>query len=65
MNSKINIDLKYSQANSLYLIARVKELSKKTGKDSSLIIKKMMSSDQSNLIKIFIEEFKDYINLIR
>lgn len=61
MISKIDIDLKGTQADSFYLISQAKELSKKTGKDSSLIIRDMMSSDYNNLVQVFKREFTDFI----
>jgi hypothetical protein len=64
MSVKIDIDLKDTQADSFYLISQAREICKKTGKDFSIIIKKMTSSDSKNLINIFQQEFGDYINLI-
>jgi transposase len=61
MISKTDIDLKDTQADSFYLISQAKELSKKTGKDSSRIIREMMSSDYHNLVQVFKREFKDFI----
>ena len=64
MEHKIQIDLNGSEGNAFALIARAKQLCKKLDIPSEDIIKKMRSGDYENLLKVFEENFSDYIELV-
>lgn len=62
---KITIDLTGSQGNASNLLGTAEKLAKQLGKDGKGIINRMKSGNYDNLIKIFDEEFGNYVNLYR
>jgi len=59
------IDLTGPQGNAFYLLGQVKALAKATEKDAEDIRNRMTSGDYENLIKVFDEEFGDFVTLYR
>ena len=62
---KIRIDLTGPNGNSFYLLGLAKKFAKQLGKDSENIFNRMRASDYENLLKVFEEEFGDYVDLYR
>ena len=62
---KIKIDLTGPQGNAFVLLAYAKQFAKPLGKNARNIIKKMKSGDYENLVKVFDDEFGDYVDLYR
>ena len=62
---RLEIDLNGSQGNAFYLLGVANGLSKQTGKDFNAIQKRMTSGTYDNLLKVFEEEFGDYVVMYR
>ncbi len=62
---KMEIDLTGEQGNAYVLISIASKLAKQLHKDKEDIIKRMMAGDYENLLKVFEEEFGDYVDLYR
>lgn len=63
--NKFEIDLTGPDGNAFYILAQAKHLSKKLNKDWEKINKKLTESDYENLIKVFDDEFGEYVDLLR
>jgi len=64
-DGKINIDLTGPEGNAFILLGTATNLSKQLGKDDKEITSRMMSGDYENLIKVFDEEFGEFVTLWR
>jgi len=64
-DGKINIDLTGPEGNAFILLGTATNLSKQLGKDDKEITSRMMSEDYENLIKVFDEEFGEFVTLWR
>lgn len=62
---KLKIDLTGPNGNAFYLLGLAKKLSIQFGNNEKEIMDKMMSSNYKNLVKVFDEEFGDYVDLYR
>ena len=62
---KQKIDLTGPQGNAFCLMGTAMSLARQLKRDPDPIIKRMKSGDYENLIKVFDEEFGDYIDLYR
>lgn len=62
---KMEIDLTGEQGNAFVLMGIAGRLAKQLNKDKENIIKRMMAGDYENLLKVFEEEFGDYVDLYR
>lgn len=62
---RMEIDLNGPEGNAFFLLGRGKGLAEQLGKDWADISKRMKSGDYENLIKVFDEEFGDYVVLYR
>ena len=62
---KLSIDLQGPQGNAFFILGTAKNLSGQLGKDFDDINKKMTSGDYENLIKMFDDEFGEYVDLYR
>ncbi len=62
---KMEIDLTGEQGNAYVLMGIASKLAKQLHKDKEDIIKRMMAGDYENLLKVFEEEFGDYVDLYR
>lgn len=60
---KIEIDLRGPQGNAFYLLASAHDLCKQLDKDWIDVEKRMTLSNYNNLIKVFDEEFGEYVDL--
>ena len=58
---RLEIDLTGPQGNAFFLLGTAKKLAKQTGKDWEDINKRMTSEDYDNLLKVFEEEFGEYV----
>jgi hypothetical protein len=58
---RLEIDLTGLQGNAFYLIGVARTLSKQTGKDFNTIQKRMTSGNYDNVLKVFEEEFGNYV----
>ena len=63
--STIEIDLTGPEGNAFYLMGLAKKLSNKLGLDYKPIIKKMKSGNYEKLIKVFEENFGDFVTLYK
>lgn len=59
------IDLRGPDGNAYFLMAKASRYAKQLGKDPEPIIERMKSGDYDNLVKVFDEEFGDYVDLYR
>jgi hypothetical protein len=59
------IDLTGPDGNAWVLMGYASSFAKQLGKDGPAIVKRMQSGDYENLIKVFDEEFGDYVDLVR
>ena len=64
-NSKMTIDLTGPQGNAYYILGVAKQLCTQLNMDWLDIQKQMMSGDYENLVKVFDDEFGDYVTLYR
>ncbi len=64
-NKKTIIDLTGPNGNAFVLLGLARKYSKKLGKDWEKIEEKMTSDDYDNLIKIFDENFGEFVELYR
>ena len=62
---RIEIDLTGPQGNAFAILGCARDLAKATGKNFENIKKRMKSGDYENLIKVFEEEFGDYVIMYR
>lgn len=62
--SKPEIDLSGPAGNTYALLGAAERYAKLLGKDAKAINERMISGDYENLIKVFDEEFGDYVDLI-
>lgn len=62
---KVKIDLTGPQGNAFFLLGYVSKYAKQLGKDPQPILTRMKSGDYENLVKVFDEEFGDYVDLYR
>lgn len=62
---KQEIDLMGPQGNAFALLGIAKGLSRDLGLDFGTISTQMMSGDYENLIKVFDDNFGDYVDLVR
>jgi hypothetical protein len=65
VTDKVQIDLTGSHGNAFVLLGTAKRYAETLGKDADDILKRMKSGDYENLIKVFDEEFGDYVDLFR
>jgi len=65
MEITIKIDLNGPDGNAFYLLNRAREYAAQLGKDDYDILKRMKSGDYENLVKVFEEEFGDFVTLYR
>lgn len=65
LNRKAEIDLTGPDGNAFVLLGTAKNLSQQLGKDFEPIKIRMLSGDYENLIKVFDEEFGDFVDLLR
>tara|TARA_Y100001973_G_scaffold100674_1_gene162223 strand:+ start:1322 stop:1537 length:216 start_codon:yes stop_codon:yes gene_type:complete len=63
--STIEIDLTGPEGNAFYLMGLAKKISNKLGLDYKPIIKKMKSGNYEKLIKVFEENFGDFVTLYK
>ncbi len=61
----IEIDLTGPEGNAFCLMGIAKKLAKQRSKDGDAIVKKMQESDYEHLLKVFDEEFGDFVTLYR
>jgi hypothetical protein len=59
------IDLRGPKGNAFFLLGRAANLAKELGKDVDDIRTRMKAGDYEHLIKVFDDEFGDYIDLYR
>ncbi len=64
-SKKLELDLTGSEGNAFCLLGYAHKLSKQLHKDYSDIKKRMTSGDYENLLKVFDEEFGEYVILYR
>lgn len=64
-NRKQIINLNGPQGNAFFLLGIAAKLAKELGKDGDEIKERMTSDDYDNLVRIFDEEFGDYVDLYR
>ena len=64
INRGIEIDITGPAGNAYALIGTAMMYAKQLGKDPDKIAERMKSSDYDNLIKVFDEEFGEYVTLI-
>ena len=62
---RIEIDLTGPQGNAFCLLGYAKQFAKQLGKDWEDINKRMTSGDYENLLKVFENEFGDYVVMYR
>lgn len=65
-NNKIQLDLNGEQGNAFYVIGLAKNLAKQIGwspEEISSLQSDMMSSDYTNLIRIFEDKFGDFVDI--
>jgi len=62
---RIEIDLSGPQGNAYFILGTAKNLAKQLGKDEQDIYDRMTSGDYENLLKVFEEEFGDYVIMYR
>jgi len=62
---RLEIDLTGPQGNAYCILGHAKNLAKQTGKDIQDIQNRMMSGDYENLLKVFEEEFGDFVVMYR
>ena len=62
---RIEIDLTGPQGNAFWLIGYARDLAKQLDRDPEDISTRMKSGDYENVVKIFEEEFGDYVTLYR
>lgn len=62
---KLEIDLSGTQGNAYALLGCAKTLAKALNKDFDDIQKRMTSGDYENLLKVFEEEFGDWVIMYR
>jgi len=62
---RLEIDLAGPQGNAFVILGCARDLAKATGKNFENIKKRMKSGDYENLIKVFEEEFGDYVIMYR
>ena len=65
IDKRIEIDLTGPQGNAFAILGCARDLAKATGKNFENIKKRMKSGDYENLIKVFEEEFGDYVIMYR
>ncbi len=61
---KPEIDLNAPEGNAFALLGYAKAYAKQLNKNVDDILERMQSSDYENLIKVFDEEFGEYVDLI-
>ena len=62
--AKREIDISGPQGNAFFLLGTAQKMAKQLDKDWDDINKRMTEGDYDNLIKVFDEEFGDYLDLI-
>lgn len=62
---RLEIDLTGPQGNAFFLLGTAKKLAGQLGKDWEDINKRMRSGDYESLLKVFEEEFGDYVLMYR
>lgn len=62
---KAEIDLSGPAGNAYALLSTANRYAKELGKDAEAIKTRMTSGDYENLIKVFDEEFGEYVDLVR
>lgn len=62
---KLEIDLTGPQGNAFFLLGTAKNLAKQLNKDWEDIEKRMTSGEYENLLKVFEEEFGDFVVMYR
>lgn len=62
---KMEIDLTGEQGNAYVLMGIASNLAKQLDKNKEDIIKRMMAGDYEDLLKVFKEEFGDYVDMYR
>ncbi len=62
---KMEIDLSGPDGNAYVLMGIAGNLAKQLHKDKEDIIKRMMEGDYENLLKVFEDEFGEYVDLYR
>ena len=65
LSRRLEIDLKGPDGNAWALMGYASRLAKQLGKDEPAIVKRMQSGDYESLLKVFDEEFGDYVDLVR
>lgn len=65
INRKPIIDLTGPEGNAFYLLGVAQRLSLAFGMDGKAIITRMQESDYENLIRVFDEEFGEFIDLVK
>ena len=61
----LEIDLTGSEGNTFYILGVAKKLSRQLDKDWELIKSSMTAGDYEELIRVFEEEFGNYVTLYR
>ena len=61
----ILIDLTGPDGNVFVLMGKAKQIARDLGLDSTKIIDEMMSSDYENAVKVFDNNFGDFVTLLR
>jgi hypothetical protein len=62
---KIKIDLTGPDGNAFVLLGYAKQYAKQLNRDFEPIQKRMTAGDYDNLVKVFDEEFGEFVNLYR
>jgi hypothetical protein len=62
---KIKIDLTGPDGNAFVLLGYAKQYAKRLNRDFEPIQKRMTAGDYDNLVKVFDEEFGEFVNLYR
>lgn len=62
---KQKIDLTGPQGNAFFLMGTAQSLARQLNRDADAIIVRMKSGDYENLVKVFDEEFGEFVDLYR